>query len=935
MRRREIHTLCGLLAGLALVASVLQGAETRTPQSPTGDSTESPGTPVLPIGLDAYRQWERWPYQRIGARAYMRSTYDRRGGNEGADASHFLYQLSDDFNVTLDVAGPGVLYFARYNHWHGSPWHYEVDGVNHVVRETGTADPVNAKKTLKETVFIPEALFPQPLTWTWSTTKGADLMWVPLAFERTFRMAYTRTRYGTGYYIYHLYDRSAPLSQPIRSWDGKTPPERDVLELLDRAGADIAPRADSEAGKRLGVQQLAGRLNLAAGQTAALTTVDTGPAMLRAIEITAPVDQALALGRARLRVSWDGREEPSIDAPVALFFGAGTLYNRDGREYLVKGLPMHIRFADQRVHLACFFPMPFFRSAKVELVGGAAAVEDVQWRLRHHAAAYSPAEVGYFHATYRDHPSPEFGHDLVVLDTREAEGGGAWSGSFVGMSWIFSHRGVLTTLEGDPRFFFDDSQTPQAYGTGTEEWGGGGDYWGGENMTLPLAGHPCGARSPKEAQCDEDLIQSAYRFLLADLMPFGHCALIRLEHGGENRSTEHYETVAYWYGAPAAALVQTDALKVGDVANERAHRYVSPQASPPYEIESRYEWGPDTLVDESSSTAERPLAEPADFAEFEFEAAADVRYTIWVRGKNLDGKITSDACWLQFDEAIGTDKLGDSYNHPKGFGNWLDRFPARTYAWSSALPQDPPQSVTFRRGGRHRLRVQPRHAKHIVDQIWLSSTQQELPRAPDRVNGRPGEIVLSADQAQRLAGKVRVIPDEDAPANPVLEIDGGSQSKTVIIYPPHRDVGRKTAGVSEFSLKLRPDNFGVVLRRTLDYAFPNQRAEVWVAPVQGDAVGEFQMAGIWYLAGSNTCIYSNPREELGATQHNVQVSNRRFRDDEFIVPRELTRGLAEMRVQIRFTPVEIPLFPGHPLPELAWSELAYTAYCWVLPEWSP
>src|SRR5437762_607664 len=24
--------------------------------------------PVIPIGLDAYRQWDRWPYQRIGAR---------------------------------------------------------------------------------------------------------------------------------------------------------------------------------------------------------------------------------------------------------------------------------------------------------------------------------------------------------------------------------------------------------------------------------------------------------------------------------------------------------------------------------------------------------------------------------------------------------------------------------------------------------------------------------------------------------------------------------------------------------------------------------------------------------------------------------------------------------------------------------------------------
>src|SRR4051794_11803217 len=58
--------------------------------------------PTIPIGQDAYRQWERWPYQRIGARAYMRSTYDRFGGNEGVDASHFLYQQADDFNVSLD-----------------------------------------------------------------------------------------------------------------------------------------------------------------------------------------------------------------------------------------------------------------------------------------------------------------------------------------------------------------------------------------------------------------------------------------------------------------------------------------------------------------------------------------------------------------------------------------------------------------------------------------------------------------------------------------------------------------------------------------------------------------------------------------------------------------------------------------------------------------
>ena len=152
------------------------------------------------------------------------------------------------------------------------------------------------------------------------------------------------------------------------------------------------------------------------------------------------------------------------------------------------------------------------------------------------------------------------------------------------------------------------------------------------------------------------------------------------------------------------------------------------------------------------------------------------------------------------------------------------------------------------------------------------------------------------------------------------------------VYPAHTDCGRTTTGISEFNVRLRPDNWGVLVRRKLDCQFPNQRAEVLVAKVKdGKVAGGFEPAGIWYLAGGNTCVYSNPREELGATQHVVQTSNRRFREDELLLPRKLTRGRSEIRLRIKFTPVRIPLFPGAPLPELAWSELRYDAYCFVLP----
>jgi len=273
-------------------------------------------------------------------------------------------------------------------------------------------------------------------------------------------------------------------------------------------------------------------------------------------------------------------------------------------------------------------------------------------------------------------------------------------------------------------------------------------------MTLPFAGHPTGARSAQAAVSDEDRIESAYRFLLADLMPFGRNARIQLEHGGNNESTEHYETVAYWYGLPAPSLVQTDELIVGDPASERRHRYASPDASPPYQITSRYEWGPDTL------------------------------------------------------------------------------------------------------------------------------------------NGRE-------------------------------------------IYPAQTDRGRTTKTFSEFTLRIDPSNFGVMLRRKLDYSFPNQRAEGFVADA-GAGRREWKPAGIWYLAGSNTCVFSDPgaRQELGATQHFVETSNRRFRDDEFLLPLALTGGRNAIRVRVKFTPVSRPLFPGYPLPELAWSEMRYTAYSFVMPKFT-
>ena len=726
---------------------------------------KQPDLPILPVGLDAYRKWDQWPIQRIGVRAYMRSTYDRTGGNESADAAHFLFANEENYNVTLDVKGKGVFYFFRANHWHGSPWHFVVDGRDNLVSESGTNDPVNAKRIFKTSSFNPEATFPRPLNWTWETTKGADLIWTPMSFDQSMRIAYSRTRYGTGYYIYHLYANEENLSQRISSFEINKAPENDVLDLLSRAGTDVAPANISKKSGKITLDQ----------ERITFAEIQAGNSQVRALKLTIPMENAFDLERMRLIVTWDDAKYPSIDAPICLFFGAGTLYNREQQEYLVKGFPMNIRFdyPNKKIELGCYYPMPFFKSARFELAGIKTGQVNIDYEIRYEPLKTKENQSSYFHATYKDIPAPEPGKDMVYLDTKGIEGSEDWSGSFVGNSFIFSHNGFLGTLEADPRFFFDDSRSPQAYGTGTEEWGGGGDYWGGLNMTLPLAGHPCGAIKKEAAKDEKDLIESAYRFLLADLMPFGKRAVIQFEHGGENLSTEHYECVSYWYGLPKPSLIKTDELDVGNSASERSHAYYSPDASKVETISSRYEWG-------------------------------------------------------------------------------IDVYPKVTWGMN----------------------------------------KKEI----------PGYASLEGKE----------------------------------IYPEEEMDGRYTRGISEFTVKIAPDNQGVLLRRTLDYSFPNQTAEVFVSDVAAAKKHQWKRVGIWYLAGSNTCMYSDPRGELDSRFLKAQTSNRQLRDDEFMIPARLTIGKDAIKVQVKFIPNNQELFPGTPFPnQSAWSELSYSVYSYVVPKFAP
>jgi hypothetical protein len=148
------------------------------------------------------------------------------------------------------------------------------------------------------------------------------------------------------------------------------------------------------------------------------------------------------------------------------------------------------------------------------------------------------------------------------------------------------------------------------------------------------------------------------------------------------------------------------------------------------------------------------------------------------------------------------------------------------------------------------------------------------------------------------------------------------------IYAESTDTGRVVTTSSEFTLRVAPENVGVLLRRKLDYGVADQRADVFVAD---DVAGApFAHAGTWYAAGSTRAVFADAPTETGVPAPVIQESNRRWRDDELLIRRELTTGRSALRVRIVVTrDPPRPIVPGAPTDPPRWTEFRYTAFAWV------
>ncbi len=257
-----------------------------------------------------------------------------------------------------------------------------------------------------------------------------------------------------------------------------------------------------------------------------------------------------------LRMWWDGEKTPSVEVPLGDFFCISNCQVRYVNSLMVVVNPGDV---NQYTHgINCYFPMPFARSARVELQYQTASKgNDAPIRFWYHLDIDCLAEmpwddVGYFHAQWRREKLTKSidgnftnltGWPGINLDGAEnyvileAKG----RGQVVGLHLQVDNIAGGWYGEGDDMIFIDDDQWPPSYhGTGTEEIFGGGAgpnvEYSGPYTGFHLVSNP-----------DFSGKNAMYRWYIHDPLRFQKSVRMTIEHGHANNFENDYSSVAYWY----------------------------------------------------------------------------------------------------------------------------------------------------------------------------------------------------------------------------------------------------------------------------------------------------------------------------------------------------------------------------------------------------
>jgi hypothetical protein len=477
--------------------------------APAGLRAQARAEPIRGVGLRALARLDELAFARPSARIGAVTSRDPSGANDdGFSGAHSFSRKEGDGLVIADLTGPGV--------------------VTRIWTPTPTDDPVEfffdgeveprLRLPMRQLFLAGPPPFEPPLT---GFGAGGYFSYVPLAYARSLKIVVRGTRVQFYQVNFASYDQTIP----VRSFTtGAIDDQTRAAMLLNATGQNLSRFAAPE-GTTISRHPVTRTLQ--PGGRAVLFESRRGG---RVVGLRlGSASRLMADGRATMvRVYWDGAAAPAIEAPVHDLFGGA--WGEPAMAGLLAGTLRDTSYL--------WFPMPFDRSARIELVQASdGPTRQIFAEIFTAPVPRRPGE-GRFHAVWRRENPTTVGRPFTFL----RDGG---RGHVVGM--VLEAQGIGTDgtlfFEGDDRVVIDGDTA--IAGTGSEDAFNGGWYdvpgrWDGRR-SLPLSGSLGYSNALGRT--------GGYRFLLGDAYPWQRSIDLTIEHGETTANTipTDHSGVVYFY----------------------------------------------------------------------------------------------------------------------------------------------------------------------------------------------------------------------------------------------------------------------------------------------------------------------------------------------------------------------------------------------------
>jgi len=256
-----------------------------------------------------------------------------------------------------------------------------------------------------------------------------------------------------------------------------------------------------------------------------------------------------------IRMYWDGKPYPSVEAPIGAFFGNGW-----GESYNFVSAPLAVTPGWGKSYVS-YFAMPYGNGARIEIENQSGRkIDALYYNIDYEEMPKLPPELGRFHAWYNHqltHAPAEGENEWELLGPqgKNLDGRGNYvfadikgRGHLVGVNYYVNSPGPMWYGEGDEMVFIDGEALPSINGTGTE------DYFNTSWSPKELFQHPYFGYARVNGETGWLGRTHLYRFHIADPIYFDKSCRYTIEHGHNNCLTLDLASVAYWYQDEASPL---------------------------------------------------------------------------------------------------------------------------------------------------------------------------------------------------------------------------------------------------------------------------------------------------------------------------------------------------------------------------------------------